>query len=150
MFLKCNIYNPLIRTRTYAYQGVRNVSFSENFAYVLNGWPQTGLHLKIFGGFYHNFFLSSYFSEYLWETNSGFWECSCWTTWTYFTNTHIPLDTERLMNVQFTSCVQEFEVNTSFTLTIIISNHKQLLITIKNENKIKPNPFQRDSNPQTL
>ena len=24
-----------------AYQGVRNVSFSENFAYVLNGWPQT-------------------------------------------------------------------------------------------------------------
>ena len=22
-----------------AYQGVRNVSFSENFAYVLNGWP---------------------------------------------------------------------------------------------------------------
>ena len=26
-----------IRTRTCAYQGVRNVSFSENFAYVLNG-----------------------------------------------------------------------------------------------------------------
>ena len=25
---------PLIRTRTCAYQGVRNVSFSENFAYV--------------------------------------------------------------------------------------------------------------------
>ena len=24
--------------RMYAYQGVRNVSFSENFAYVLNGW----------------------------------------------------------------------------------------------------------------
>ena len=24
---------------TCAYQGVRNVSFSENFAYVLNGWP---------------------------------------------------------------------------------------------------------------
>ena len=23
-----------------AYQGVRNVNFSENFAYVLNGWPQ--------------------------------------------------------------------------------------------------------------
>ena len=26
---------------TCAYQGVRNVSFSENFAYVLNGWPQS-------------------------------------------------------------------------------------------------------------
>ena len=26
-------------TRTCAYQGVRDVSFSENFAYVLNGWP---------------------------------------------------------------------------------------------------------------
>ena len=24
--------------RMFAYQGVRNVSFSENFAYVLNGW----------------------------------------------------------------------------------------------------------------
>ena len=30
---------PLIRTRTCTYQGVRNVTFSENFAYVLNGWP---------------------------------------------------------------------------------------------------------------
>ena len=28
----------MIRTRTYAFQGVRNVSFSENFVYVLNGW----------------------------------------------------------------------------------------------------------------
>ena len=28
---------PPIRTRTCAYQGIRNVSFSENFAYVLNG-----------------------------------------------------------------------------------------------------------------
>ena len=34
-----NISKPLIRTRMCAYQGVRNVSFSENFAYVLNGWP---------------------------------------------------------------------------------------------------------------
>ena len=33
-----NISNPLIRTRTCAYQGDKNVSFSENFAYVLNGW----------------------------------------------------------------------------------------------------------------
>ena len=36
---KTNISKALIRTRTRAYQGVRNVSFSENFAYVLNGWP---------------------------------------------------------------------------------------------------------------
>ena len=27
--------------RTCAYQGVRNVSFSENFVCVLNGWPHT-------------------------------------------------------------------------------------------------------------
>ena len=32
---------PLISTRTCAYQGVRNVSFSENFAYVLNEWSLT-------------------------------------------------------------------------------------------------------------
>ena len=37
IFQKTNISEPLIRTRTCAYQGVRNVSFSENFAYVLNG-----------------------------------------------------------------------------------------------------------------
>ena len=37
IFRKTNVSNPLIRTRTCAYQGVRNVSFSENFAYVLNG-----------------------------------------------------------------------------------------------------------------
>ena len=30
MFRKTNISN---------YQGVRNVSFSENFAHALNGWP---------------------------------------------------------------------------------------------------------------
>ena len=41
IFRKTNISNRLIRTRTCAYQGVRNVSFSENFAYVLNGWHQT-------------------------------------------------------------------------------------------------------------
>ena len=39
MFRKTNISYILIRTRTYAYQGVRNSSFSENFAYVLNEWP---------------------------------------------------------------------------------------------------------------
>ena len=37
IFRKTNISNPLICTRSCAYQGVRNVSFSENFAYVLNG-----------------------------------------------------------------------------------------------------------------
>ena len=35
-FRKTNISNPLIRTRTFAYQGVRNVSFLEDFTYVLN------------------------------------------------------------------------------------------------------------------
>ena len=39
MFRQTNGSNPLIRTRTCAYQGARNISFSENFAYVLNGWP---------------------------------------------------------------------------------------------------------------
>ena len=33
---------PLICTRTCAYQVVRNVSLSENFAYVLNEWSQSG------------------------------------------------------------------------------------------------------------
>ena len=38
IFLKTNTSNPS-DTHTYcAYQGVRNVSFSENFACVLNGW----------------------------------------------------------------------------------------------------------------
>ena len=34
---KLTFLTSLIRTRTCAYQGVRNVSFSENVAYVLNG-----------------------------------------------------------------------------------------------------------------
>ena len=34
---KTNISNPLIRTRTCTYQGIKNVSFSEDFANVLNG-----------------------------------------------------------------------------------------------------------------
>ena len=38
---KTNISYPLIRTRTCAYQEVRNVSFSENFVYVLNGQSHT-------------------------------------------------------------------------------------------------------------
>ena len=39
IFRKTNISNSLIRTCTCAYQAVRNISFSENFTYVLNGWP---------------------------------------------------------------------------------------------------------------
>ena len=38
IFRKTNIFYPLIRIRTCAYQGVRNVSFSKSFAYVLSGW----------------------------------------------------------------------------------------------------------------
>ena len=36
IFRKTNISDPLIRSRTCAYQWVRNVSFSEKFAYVSN------------------------------------------------------------------------------------------------------------------
>ena len=43
VFRKTNIWNPPIRTRSCSYQGVRNVSFSENFAYVLNGWSVTNM-----------------------------------------------------------------------------------------------------------
>ena len=43
IFRKTKISNPLICTRTCAYQGVRNVSFPESFAYVLNGWLQNFL-----------------------------------------------------------------------------------------------------------
>ena len=41
IFRKTSISYTVIRTRTCAYQEVRNVSFSENFAYVLKGWCQT-------------------------------------------------------------------------------------------------------------
>ena len=37
-FWKVNISYPLIRTRLCAYQGAWNVSFSENFANVINEW----------------------------------------------------------------------------------------------------------------
>ena len=45
IFRKTNISNLMICTRTCAYQGVRNISFSENLAYVLNGWPPILLSL---------------------------------------------------------------------------------------------------------
>ena len=39
MFRKSNISYPLIRTRTFACQGIKNLSFSEDFVYVLNDDP---------------------------------------------------------------------------------------------------------------
>ena len=39
IFRKTNISYPLMRTRSCAYLGVRNVSFSENVANVINEWP---------------------------------------------------------------------------------------------------------------
>ena len=44
IFRKTNISYPLIRTCTCAYQGIINVSFPENFVYVLNGWAQGRCH----------------------------------------------------------------------------------------------------------
>ena len=46
IFRKINISDPQIRTRPCAYQGVRNVSFSEYFAYALYEWSQ-GLYWAI-------------------------------------------------------------------------------------------------------
>ena len=38
-------HSPIVRLMNpCAYQGVRNVSFSENFGYVLNGWPLTTIN----------------------------------------------------------------------------------------------------------
>ena len=45
---KSNISNSLIRKRKCAYQGVRNVSFSKNFAYELNEWFQADFPLNLF------------------------------------------------------------------------------------------------------
>ena len=44
---KVIISNPLIRTRTSAYQRVRNIRFLENFAYVENGWWQSAQTLQL-------------------------------------------------------------------------------------------------------
>ena len=38
IFRKTNIFYPLVRTCACVYQGIRNVSFSENIAYGLNRW----------------------------------------------------------------------------------------------------------------
>ena len=45
---KTIISNPLIRTCTCAYQGVRIVSLLQNFAYVLNRWPPNYICGKTF------------------------------------------------------------------------------------------------------
>ena len=45
---KMYISNPLICTRTCAYQWVRNISFSENFAYGLNEWPLLFIRSRTF------------------------------------------------------------------------------------------------------
>ena len=50
IFRKTNISNPLTRTRTHAYHGIRNVSFSENFAYVLNGWLLNYCPIRVING----------------------------------------------------------------------------------------------------
>ena len=38
LLVRVHIFDPLIRTRTCAYRGVRNASFLQNFTYVFNGW----------------------------------------------------------------------------------------------------------------
>ena len=45
MLRKTNISYLLMCTRTYAYQKVRSVSFSENFADVINEWPHIIYHI---------------------------------------------------------------------------------------------------------
>ena len=44
---KTNISNPLICTRTCAYQEARNNSFSKNFAYLLCGCPYVYSHVQV-------------------------------------------------------------------------------------------------------
>ena len=38
IFRKCKSSYYMIRIRACAYQGVRNLTFTEDFGYVLNGW----------------------------------------------------------------------------------------------------------------
>ena len=44
IFWKSNISYPLIHTRTCVSQGIRNVGFSENHAYIPNEWPLNKNH----------------------------------------------------------------------------------------------------------
>ena len=66
IFRNTNISYHLIRTRTCAYQGVRNVSFSENFANVTNEWSPGSLTM-----------LSACLTM-LRNTNYDFRRRSCW------------------------------------------------------------------------
>ena len=47
IFRKTIISKPLIRISTCAFQGVRKVSFSKNFAYILNGLPSLHPWIKL-------------------------------------------------------------------------------------------------------
>ena len=47
-FRKTDISYPLIRTRTCAHQGVKNVDCSEKFTYVLNKWSLKAFTWKLF------------------------------------------------------------------------------------------------------
>ena len=63
IFRKTNTSYPLIRARTCmcTYQGVRNVSFSENFSYVLNEWSLA--HMSYFTAFIDIFFVRCWKSK---------------------------------------------------------------------------------------
>ena len=58
-FRKTNISYPLIQIRKCAYQGVRNVSFSENFAYTLN----ESVHITITGSHFYYIWATPIFSQ---------------------------------------------------------------------------------------
>ena len=84
IFRKTNVSYLLIRTPTCAYQGVRNVSFSKNFAYVLNGWPHTSYlpfllwlspltHLQ---SFLLKFSLYSELAEQVWHFHARIVQCN--------------------------------------------------------------------------
>ena len=45
--LSSTFYYPLTLHPTCAYQRVRNVSFSKNFGYVLNGWPLSNYVISV-------------------------------------------------------------------------------------------------------
>ena len=64
---KINISYLLIRKRTCVYQGGRNISFSEHFAYVLNRWSK---EIKQISTHLWREFQGSFFSECLLLLNS--------------------------------------------------------------------------------
>ena len=63
---KQTFFNPLIRTRTCAYQGVRNVRFSEKLAYFIFLWHR--FEIRSFALLPTNFLFTNVFSRWLmWE-----------------------------------------------------------------------------------